>query len=181
MGRQVNFYMLPEDELIFLTFLFGNPNIVFINTTSSTYEPQFISNIEAFLDNNKTQTLIYNKQFEIGPNIIRAHRKTIYNSETGSYTETDQVFYKIDLINGPFIEYSRCKQKNNTLFSGRIWAEMYYLQQGKLIHKGDDFVNWYEQVARWLRKNLKKIREVDGYLGSETMKRYFKGELILKL
>jgi len=181
MGRQVNFYMLPEDEVVFLTYLFGDPNVVFINTISSVSEPEFIYNIESFLRNNKHQTILYNKQFEIGPNFIKAYHKTIYNSKTGTYTETDQVLYQIDLINGPFIEYSRCKQKNNIIFSGRIWADMYYLHQGKMIHKGDDFVNWYEQVARWLRKNLKKIKEVDGYLGSETMKRYFKGELILKL
>lgn len=181
MGRQVNFFMLPEDEINYLTFLFGDPNVVFVNTTSDAHEPRFISTIESFIDNNKTQTLIYNQQFAIRPEIIRAYFMTVYNSETGTYTETNEVRFNVDQINGPFIEYSRCKQKQNILYAGRIWAEMYYLQQGKFIHKGNDFVNWYELIARWLRKNLHKIKEVAGYIGPEAMKRYLKGELIMKL
>lgn len=181
MGRQVNFFMLPEDEIHFLTFLFGDPNVVFLNTTSDLQEPRFISTIESFIGNKKTQTLIYNKQFAIRPEIIRAHYETVYNSETGTYTETDKVYYQIKYYDGPFIEYSRCKQNQNILNSGRIWAEMNYLQQGKFIHKANDFVNWYEQIARWLRKNLHKIKEVDGYFGTEALKRYLTGELIMEL
>ena len=182
MGRQIRFYFYKNDEERFLEFLFSNTNVVLVK------EKSYISKIEtvgksilSVETKNPHVILIWNTKFAIRPEIYRQDVEREYCVNSGKYELTERSFYSLNKLYGPFIEYVRSTiREDNSLSKGRVWADMYYLENDKFIHKGEEFENFYEQISRWLRNNLNKIRGIDGYIGNEALDLYMQGKISLQ-
>lgn len=78
----------------------------------------------------------------------------------------EQKNYYIDLIESEVIEFSRCGlKKDGHLLEGRIYVNTSYtiqdsFGQAQWVNKSGDFIKWYEEIARWLRKNYWKYGSI---------------------
>lgn len=160
MGKQVNFWMLPEDESIFMEYLRERKNTALIKPKSSELEVEIVD-FDLVLSNTEPMLLIWDKTNPIEDrHFIDKHH-----------------YFIIDRFNAaPVIEYSRSTLTSGIgLSRGRIWAEMYLLQGQEFFHKGSEFEDFYDSIARWLRRNLMRIKELSAYLGPAAVKWYQKG------
>ncbi len=160
MGKQVNFWMLPEDEDTFLKFLRQDPN----NTLVRYYSDKAIDVIsfDVVQTLNELAVFIWNTSFPSLEGFVEKNTD-----------RQGQVFFGIDVWRAPVIEYSRSTfTTDNRLLRGRIWAEMYPLIGQEFIHKGTEFEKWYDSIARWLRRNLIRVKELYAYMGPEALQWY---------
>ncbi len=177
MGKQVRFYMMPEDELAFLQFVCQDQNVSLLASSSPTPELQVIKNLLSSPQQRSelVTILLWNKAFPIGDNDVQEIHLTEYKEEIGAFVETGKVIYSINTSSAYVIEFSPSFVRGDELVKGRIWADMYRLERDTLVYKGKDFESWYDRIARWLRRNFKSIRGVDGYLGPQALEWYQKG------
>jgi hypothetical protein len=177
MGKQVRFYALPKDEQQFLDFIESVQGTYKLASESSSH------NISSFILpwSDKTRTMAFIKYF-IGfgnPNnlftYIKKGRHKVYNEEKMDYVDTGEQFYWID-INAPLVEFTPSFIRNDEkLFQGRIWADLYRLEGNEFAYKGDEFCSLYESLAKWIRKNFKRVKGIDGYFGQEALDWYKNG------
>lgn len=173
MGKQVRFYMMPEDELMFLSFVCQDQDVVLLADPWPTPALQITEDYLTLFQQRSelTTVLLWNKAFPIKKSDIQEHRLTEYKEEPGAFVETGKVAYSVNDSGAPVIEFSRSfVRPNGQLVKGRIWAEMYRLEgEGTLVHKGQDFESWYDQIAQWLRRNFRRIKGLDGYFGPQAL------------
>lgn len=174
MGKQVRFYMMPEDELAFLRFVCQDQNVVLLADSSPTPELEIIKDLlSSPRQRSKLETvLIWNKAFPLRDNDVREIHLTEYKGEIGAFIETGKVIYSVNTPSAYVVEFSPSFVRGSELVKGRIWANMYRLEGDALVYKGKDFESWYDRIAQWLRRNFKRIRGVDGYLGPQALKWY---------
>jgi hypothetical protein len=182
MGKQVNFYMLRDDELDFLQFISLQTDFILVSEISSEAKIQIIE--DRFLDQSiqvdLVQLILKDKSVNIEEKYLVRHEERKYITELACYVNTGKILYILDSMNAPVIEYSRSRfLPDHRLTRGRIWAEMYELVNQEFIYKGVEFEKSYERVARWLRRNLVRENRVPFYLGKEARKWYREGGELL--
>ena len=178
MGKQLRFYMLPEDELAFLQFICSDQAVVILATASPEPRPLIIDQCLTSLSHRSTLNtiLLWNTLFSIEDSDVREGRLREYREEQGTYIETGERVYSIDRLNAPVIEFvPSFVRPDGQLVKGRIWAEMFRLVEGERVHKGLNFEAWYDRVARWIRRNFKRVGGIDGYLGTHALSWYREG------
>ena len=171
-GKQVRFYMLPNDEQLFLQFLIEKLSCSFWGRSSATPKPHILGDkIGSATEHPELRSvLIWNAAFPLDKQDIRKALMKKYDAEKYAYIETGEVRYFIESSDAPVIEFSRSFIRDDgRLAKGRIWAGMYRLEGEALIRKEAAFVSWYDQVARWLRRHLKRFEGVDEYLGPAAL------------
>jgi hypothetical protein len=110
---------------------------------------------------------------------VRRGSYKVYSEEIMDYVDTGEQFYWIDMA-APLIEFtSSFIREGGILVQGRIWADMYRLEGNEFVYKGDDFKIFYETLAKWIRKNYKRVKGIDGYFGKEALAWYEVGGNIL--
>ncbi len=181
-GKQVNFFMLPEDERLFLTFVFTNPEVELIIEHNNEPNIQLIDKNAYLLNEIPTRTgvyLLWNKTFPIEGAFIRKVEYREFSEDAMDYVLTGKSGYVVDKINAPVIEYMPSKFIENGIINrGRIWAGMFYSENGKLIRKKKEFETWYDKIARWLRRNFSRTNDSSFfYLGPELIKLHKMGKV----
>lgn len=178
MGKQVRFFMIENDESRFLEFLAKNSKLRFVlpkaaSPNFSIFEPRDISSLDEKI------LYLWDSSYDLYPYIKSSFRK-FYAEEVGRFIETDQMVYSISASNAPIVEYIRSSvNRNGELTVGRIWAEMYALNENKeFIYKGHLFEKWYDDLAAWLRRNLKRGKEKKEYFGEGALAWYRNGKPI---
>src|SRR5258708_1207131 len=79
--------------------------------------------------------------------------------------------YFINKRNSPVIEFTRSILGKSTIHRGTIWAQMRYEETipgvGIILgeHKGNDFEDFYNHLARWIRRHFKRDPEFGFYCG----------------
>jgi hypothetical protein len=127
------------------------------------------------------EVLLWNTTFRLDEKDIRGGFIKKYNTGRATYVETGEMRYFITTSNAPVIEFSRSVVRSDGYIAhGRIWAEMYRLEGDALVYKGKDFEAWYDHIARWLRRNFKRIKGEDGYFGQSALKWYQEGGKLAK-
>ena len=142
LGRQVTFFMAKEDEESFLSFVRGTGNVVLIPNTSSTDNFQPVDTLpEPFSSDQWRQFWLWN-------------RSVAENYQTEYVPEKEH--YAINGLLSSLIEFSRSYVKDNTMYPGRIWAEFTVVDEdaGDLGQKSREFRNWYEEIAKWIRREF---------------------------
>jgi hypothetical protein len=178
MGKQVRFYMMPEDELSFLQFACQEQDVVLLARSSTGPKLQIL---EVTLDvpqkrSKLSVVLLWNKAFPFREDDVQELRAREYKEELGTYVETDNVFYSVDKLNAPVIEFSPSFiRADEELVQGRIWAEMYRSARDSTVYKGKDFESWYIGIAKWIRSRFERVKGVDAYLGPEAIKWFQRG------
>jgi len=169
MGKQVNFFMLPADETEFLNFIKSTDKNVLIypyRSPTITFRPIKIPP-KHFSTDFWFHLWLYNPNFgEINYSYIK-----------------EQKHYYVDEFKSPVIEFSRCGINDKSeLSQGRLWIATAYVikdNTGKLIwqNKPLELINWYEKIARWIKKKYIKIGKGQGafYVTTDVVRWVKKG------
>ena len=154
MGRQINFYMLPEDEEEFISYALQRKGVVMIADPFESKSPNIISRLpEPFSKPFWHSVYFWNKN-------INGKLETKYIEKQG--------YFLIDSLMSSVIEFSRSFTRDNILVRGRIWAQLKYWKGHEIVSKGKDFENWFNAIARWIRKHYQKISESE-YIGPHAL------------
>jgi hypothetical protein len=170
--------MLPNDEYEFLQFACNSLSIVALTPTSHQPDLPIIQNPLVNLHSNTRlrEVLLWNTTIPLQEEDYRKSFLHEYDAAKGAYEETRNAQYSIEIFSAPVIQLNRSFIRSDGLLAkGRIWAEMYRLVEDKYVHKGKEFEQWYNSIARWLRRNLKRVDEIDGYFGADALTWYKEG------
>lgn len=153
MGKQVNFYMLEEDEKEFVEFVLGDGKTVILGHGSLQEVPPILGRLPI---EDPSPPLFRNYVYFWKPGYPLFMRYIVMKAGPLQ----GQGVYLVDDLTSSVIEFSRSffsPIRENSLTRGRIWAEMRYWEGNNLIYKGEEFERWYDSIARWLRKRYQKI------------------------
>lgn len=154
MGRQINFYMLPEDEREFISYVLQRKDVVMIAEPFESKSPNIISSLpEPFSKPLWHSVYFWNKNINGAP-------ETKYIEKQG--------YFLIDSLASSVIEFSRSFIRDNFLVRGRIRAQINYWKEDKIVSKGKEFENWFNAIVRWIRKHYQKISELE-YIGPHAL------------
>ncbi len=142
MGRQIGFYMMPEDEKKFVKFLKSDCNAKIYPTTISKLPAKQLSLLPQYGTDFGYSVWIHN------PN-INIQIKYDYIKE--------QRYYYINSTKSYVIQSSRCGPKDN-LKEGRLWTEIIYWSKDKsgkniIVRRPIEFVKWFNKITNWIRRN----------------------------
>jgi len=147
MGRQINFYMLPEYEKEFISYVLQRKNVAMITVSFESKSPNIISSLpEPFSEPFWRSIYFWDKN-------IDGKLETKYIEKHG--------YFLIDSLMSSVIEFSRSFIRDNFLVRGRIWAQLKYWKGNEIVSKGKDFENWFNAIARWIRKHYQKTSELE--------------------
>jgi len=184
MGKQVGFCMLLEDERMFLQFLSRDQDTVLLDRRMP--EPKLhvttIGDALASLQQRQrwTEILLWNMAFPISEQDIRESHLQTYSEDLKAWVETGEIDYVVDKSRAPVIEYCPSfLRPNGSLASGRIWADMYRLEENNLVYKGKEFELWYDRIARWLRRSFRRVAEINLYFGPRALEWYRGGGQVI--
>ena len=143
MGKQIRFFMTAEDEREFAQFVREDSDAMFIarqTRTSNILEfsyPEEADHSEHV--QHRTALCIWNKRICGKVTMVQ------YSPES----------FLVRGINEELIEFSRCFLHGRTMVAGRLYADMYSLDESaqQLIRKGIEFERWYNKLARWIRRH----------------------------
>jgi hypothetical protein len=162
MGRQVHISVLLEDVEGLLARIKSHHSVVLVKRDdfhSSTVEP--LESLPASAD----ETLIlWNQEL-----LSQLQRKHISREKGGDY-------YRVDVSAEPVLEFG-------SSFS-RQWCGRPSLTQGRIYgildNKSQEFVRWYEQIVRYIRKAfVRNPASLSGYVGPAAYKWFLQGGLLL--
>ena len=163
MGRQIRFYALPRDEQALLEFVHRDPDVVILGVPFLEREPRIIDTLPSIesVELGWTEVLLWNTRFPFAGDYVQ-----IRNTNLWQPNKSD----------APVIEFSRsCIRDEERLLRGRLWAEMYRLENEKMVHKGKEFEKWYDRLARWIRRHYARLKDIDAYIGPDALEWYRDG------
>jgi hypothetical protein len=160
MGRQIHFYMLPEDRRAFIRLVQEQDPVVVTLRDSDSSEIQSLADLEA---GDKKTLCLWNRRL-----LPLLERKWV---PAGCY--------RVDGFHPPTLEF-------NSSFKA-TWEGKPALGQGRLfgdfdpyLGKPPEFEKWYETMVRWIRKNYRKSpTSMGGYLGPAAYEFYNDGGYLL--
>jgi hypothetical protein len=161
MGRQLQFYMLPEDQNAFLRHVQERDSIVVAARSSDSAEIQPLPDLE--IAGGKTLCLW-------NPNLLQ-------NLERQWIPEPR--YYTVDVLKTPTLEF--------TPSFTATWEDQPALGQGRLfgnfepyLKKPREFEKWFESLVRWIRKNYQKNPVgLGGYVAPAALEFYKNGGYLL--
>lgn len=145
MGKQVNFYMLGEDEERFASYLLDQAGAVLIGAGSLDGGVPFLKQ----LPTQDAPPVWRDDLFLARPGYPVLMRRGIMRAGP---LQGQEVFL-VDGSNSSVIEFTRSRLVGERLTRGRIWAEMTRLQGDRLVYKGEEFEKWYDRIAGWIRRH----------------------------
>jgi hypothetical protein len=162
MGRQVQLSVLLQDVEDLLAHIKSQHRVVLLQRDdfqSPTVEP-----LES-LPASANETLILWNQ-ELLPKLKRKH----ISRETGGD------YFRVDVLAEPVLEFGGS-------FLGE-WCSRPSLTQGRIYgifdNKSQEFVRWYEQIVRYIRKAfVRNPASLSGYVGPAAYKWFLQGGLLL--
>jgi hypothetical protein len=161
MGRQIHFYMLPEDRDAFLRFVQKDDLAAVVADGSDS---PIVRPLERRDFNAHKDLYLWNRKF-----LPSFRRKWIPGPR----------YYGVSVLDLPLLQLS-----GSTLTT---WEDKPAIVQGRLygifdpdLEKPPEFQKWYEQLARWIRKNYRKSpTSMGGYLGPAAYDLFEKGGYLL--
>ena len=155
MGKQINFYMLYEEELEFLGYVVSQPSTLLIASRSFEPAPCILDGLSLELPEGHAGAICPSQVFLWMQHFPLFMKKV---TVTAGIFEGRNVYY-VDQLNSSVIELDRSsfRADNGNLIPGRLWAEMRRLEDNQLVHKGEEFESWYDSIASWIRKRYKKL------------------------
>jgi hypothetical protein len=162
MGRQVQISVLPEDVEGLLAHIKSQHRVVLVKRGDShSASVELLESLPA----SANETLVLWNQ-ELLPQLQRER----------IFRETDGDYYRVDEFAEPVLEFSRS-------FLGE-WCGRPSLTQGRIYgifdNKSQEFVRWYEQIVRYIRKAfVRNPVSPSGYVGPAAYKWFLQGGLLL--
>lgn len=162
MGRQVHISVLLEDAEELLAHIKGQHRVVLVKRDdlhSATVTP-----LEALPASANETLILWNQEL-----LSQLQRKHISRETAGDY-------YRVDEFAEPVLEFG-------SSFLGE-WGGRASLTQGRIYgifdNKGQEFMRWYEQIVRYIRKAfVRNPASLSGYVGPAAYKWFLHGGLLL--
>lgn len=156
MGKQISFFMTAEDEREFAQFVREDPDTVFIARQARTSDVLEFSYPE---EADRSERIRYSDTLLIWNKRICA-KVTMRQYSPESFAVGDE-------MNKELIEFSRCFLHGRTIVAGRLYADMYSLDEAgkQLIRKGKEFERWYNKLARWIRRHYTRDPKYGNNIG----------------
>jgi len=140
-GRQIGVAMTPDDEERFLAFVRGTAPVQILVTPAPTTESIFIDRLPVPTARRPGVFQLWNQDFGWEPRPALTMINTYYLPDIGS---------------APVIEYCR----DSPGMRGRLyWSKgltpggAFTFKSAPYSYDAQAFDRWYEQLARWVRKN----------------------------
>ncbi len=155
MGRQVNFFLHPDDQNEFDQFLKKFDDIIIIPYYHYSDKLSLIDNT-VVTDFRKTGTRVHLARRSDLPNVKLKHIET-------------QKYWLVN-TNSPVLDFDRSIFRDNNIHSGRLYFQSKFVSNMQWIDKSIDFVKWSDNIIKATRKRLKKYKQK---LGAYTYTEYF--------
>lgn len=155
MGKQVNFYMLPEDQLEFEQWLKARGDVCFIKQPLKTSELEIIS------------TLVVPEMGKTWLDVYLA-RHTDLEDILVTYV-SDQKYWLVDNNQSPVIEFGRCYYDGNILGRGRLYIQTGFYGDEEQ-EKEKQFINWADKILKWIRTHYNRDSKTGYYIGPHAKK-----------
>ncbi len=161
MGKQVNFWMLKQDEEEFAWFILSEPNVVMLGHSSPGPYLRIISELPHPPERWWWSVYFWNRSFPFEPRWIQVREGPDRGCYVFAPTEHD-----------PIIEFTRSiLRESGVLSEGRLWTG----------RRNSAFVQWYDSVAGRIRKRYRKVRKVGNiwlYAGAQAYEWYEAGGVL---
>lgn len=145
LGRQIGLASTSEDEISFLDFVRAATEIQIAETAAPSKEDLWVDGFSDEIEFHR-QYWIGNKAFKWKPKYGRVNADA---PDTGGW------YYIENIFQAPVVEFSRTDWSRPTY--GRLyWAKDFAAPDG-LDYDVQAFSLWYDDLARWIRKNGRKI------------------------
>lgn len=173
MGKQVNFYMLEQDETAFMAFALQDPDVQILAPANVQDCPLILEELPAGRSPYLDSSTVY---------LSRKNQPIFLRSGVMQVGElAGQTLYLIEPFDSSVIEFYRCflrPDRPDTLTSGRLWTEMRRLTPDKQAfeYKGDEFKKWYDSLARWIRRRYHRVG--DRYVGPRAYEWHLAGGIL---
>ena len=143
MGRQIGFFMIDKDISEFLDFVLSDCNVVPLIPVQPTKEYVMYDRKYDLMNGNEGSQIYFWHKFISPPPIV----------EPLSGKNPKRRFF-IDLLKSEVIEFDRSWKLEKTISgSGRIFIpSSHYDEHSNLVKRGEQFIKWYESLARWIKK-----------------------------
>jgi hypothetical protein len=147
MGRQINFFMAESDELDFLDAVHG------MGGAFLSFRQPRMGHVSA-VDILPPQTTPFAHEMSI------ARQQDVPKITTNSFTVGE--FWLLDENNDDLIQFRRSRVSNLIISSGRLWIDTCRAvwdpvsQEESLVRKSAQFVEFYDAIARWIRREYSK-------------------------
>lgn len=152
MGRQVNFFMHPDDLKEFQREFLENSSILSINSRSKSSVPEILETTQMSGENGSWLQifLVQKENF----------------SEVKMQYIKDQNYWMVDDSISPVIEFDRCYFDEKILRRGRIYFQTgFYDMKEKWKERSEEFIKWADSLLRWIRKKYKRDARSGFYIG----------------
>ncbi len=163
MGRQINFFLHPDDQKDFNDFLKSFDDICFLSYYHKTNNPTIIDDI-LIRDHVKEGDRVHLIRKQDLKN-IRLHYIEKFN------------YWLINNTSSPVLDFDQCITWENDLRSGRLYFQPRFVENMLWVDKNPDFVKWSDLIISKTRKYFKKYRykyenssyEYNAYLSKKAM------------
>lgn len=139
MGKQVNFYMRPEDEKAFLDDAneVAALSVLAYMSPAEEFEPLLVLP-------ERSQPGWFQLWLWSEDKCQRPLVRWVWQQEC----------YVIDGVDSDIIEFSRSHQSENSIVRGRLWAE---IKTRDLKPKSTLFVDWFDSLVKLIKKRYRKL------------------------
>jgi hypothetical protein len=154
MGKQVNFYLIPDEiaQLEEKLRALKEPFVI-IHNRSSNSEPRILSNLNFIEDDHRWLFYYLVRKDDYASILMR--------------NVPEQNYWVIDNLRSPVIEFNSCFYDGSILRRGRLYyIESYYGIDDELVAKPEPFRKWAKSVLSLTKKNLEKFN--NDYIGEKT-------------
>jgi hypothetical protein len=163
-GRQIHFYMLPEDQAAFLRFVQQHDPVMVADRDDPDHRD--VRPAEDLAANRPRMLCLWNQR--LLPVLTRN-----WDGKAKFYK------YSVDVFRLPVLELSTCLKSEWEGRPALVQGRMYGQFEANL-HKLPEFEKWYEMLVRWIRKNFKKSpAEFGGYVGPAAYRFFLDGGYLL--
>jgi hypothetical protein len=162
MGRQIQISVLVEDVEGLLAHIKSQHRVVLVKRDD--FHSATVTPLELLPTNANETLIIWNQEL-----LPQLQRKYISRETAGDY-------YRVDESAEPVLEFGGS-------FFGE-WCRRPSLTQGRIYgifdNKSQEFVRWYEQIVRYIRKAfVRNPASLSGYVGPAAYKWFLQGGLLL--
>lgn len=155
-SKQINFFMMPEDEKEFESYLKQTKQVSFLAVPMYHQELRVMNSFGSQDPEGKSWSTIYLV-------LTDDLEKIIINYVPGPS------YYLLDELRSPVIQFMRCYYdfSNKKIRRGRLYLNTgYYNQNREWVWKEQEFLDWANNVFKWFRRHFKnqKLKGFEGWL-----------------
>lgn len=140
MGKQFLFYMVDQDEDEFIEFVRTTGDVVILAQTTRSHDGESFSSFRDLAGHRLGEAChLWNRS--LSPQPVIKHIPA-------------QGCYWLDFTQSEVVNVMRSKSVDQTLSMGRLHIEDKRSRpDGSSFKKGYDFLNWFDELGRWIKKN----------------------------